>query len=414
MILYFPESKGQTDLVGYNHAIKLFRKALSYYVSDFHLGVDYRMYCNLPWHHAPKELKGNKPLFVYTMYESTRLPSAWVKFLNKYADVIAVPSQFCKDVFLECGVKKPIGILSLGFDTDEVLPAFKRNLQDEYIFLWQGVAFDPNGRKGVDIAVQAFRELKNDGCLSNAKLILKYHCGDGIQMNGVEDTQGVTYLQKDYTREQMNNLYKKVDCCINPTRGEGFGLIPLEQMAMGKPTIVTEFSIPYIKLDYCLPISYRLEQSPIFWNHKFLSISKNGLVYNFGGLPKEIQFLPKLLTLKPNGKNIISIPPALVCKEDILKNNINNLLLSLQKKTGLYFSPQSKAFKLYQENTGMDATADIDSLKYHMLWCYNNRTQAYAMGVRAREYVLREWSLDKMKLDFKNNILPLLERGLYV
>jgi hypothetical protein len=413
MILYFPESRGQIDTVGYNHCIKLLRKALSYYISDFPKGAEYRMYCNLPWHHNPKELKGDKPLFVYTMYESTKLPSSWVKFLNNHADIIAVPTEFCKHVFLASGVIKPIGILSLGIDVDTIQPALKMNNTSEYIFIWQGVAYDPKGRKGVDIAVQAFRELKNDGLLDNAKLILKYLPGEGIAMEGIEDAQGIVYLQKELSRQQMIELYKKVDCCINPTRGEGFGLIPLEQMAMGKPVIVTGFSIPYAKEKYCLPLAYSLEKSPIFWNHKFLSVSTNGIVYNCGGLPSDIRIMPKLLKQLPDGNNVQAIPLISISSFEILKGKINNFVMNLQKKSKFYFNPQVRTIKIYQENAGKDATVNIQDLKLKMLWCYNNRRDAEEIGIKACAYVHDCWSLDKMKNDFKNNILPLLKRGLH-
>jgi hypothetical protein len=413
MRLYYPEAKGQIDFVGYNQAIRLFRRALSSYISDSPNDSEYRMYCNLPWHHAPKSLKGDKPLFIYTMYESTRLPSAWVTFLNRHADIIAVPTYFCKNVFLSCGVKKPIGILSLGLDPDEIQPSLKTNTGGEYAFLWQGVAYDPKGRKGVDVAVQAFRELKNEGLIDNAKLILKYRCSDGLPMNGIEDAQGIVYLQSELKRCEMHELYKKIDCCINPTRGEGFGLIPLEQMAIGKPVIMTGFSLPYIEHDCCLPVDYRLKQSPIFWNHKFLSVSKNGAVWNSGGLSKGIRIMPKLLQQLPDGGKVQSFPPLPINRGEALKGKINNAVMNFQKAIRFYHNPRARSFRLYQENTGKDATVVIQDLKQKMLWCYNNREAAEKMGTRAREYALREWTLERMRSDFHNNILPLLEGGLH-
>ena len=412
MILYFPESKDQIDYNGYNNACRLFRKALSFYISDHLKGCDFRAYCNLPWYHNPKELKSGLPLFVYSMYESTKLPSSWVNFLNKHADVIAVPSEFSKNVFMASGVRKPIGILSLGIDPLEMHPAFKENKDGDYIYLWQGIAYDPNGRKGVDIAVRAFKELRADGLLSDARLFLKYRPSGGVIIDGVESPSGITYIQGEFTRERMHNLYSSVDCCLNPTRGEGFGLIPLEQMAMGKPVILTGFSMPYIEHDCCLPIDYKLEKSPISWNHKFVSISKNGIVYNLGGLAKEIHWLPKMLTMKADGNRVESYPVRSIGEQEAFFAKINNVLLPIQKRLGLYSNPKWKSITLFQENPGKDATVNVQDLKTKMLWCYNNRHAAELMGYRAREYVLKNWTLERMKKEFTSNILPLLKEHL--
>jgi hypothetical protein len=412
MLLYFPESKGQIDSNGYNNAIRLFRKALSEFVTDHLQGASFRVYCNLPWHNNPRELikASGLPLLVYTMYESTRLPSGWVRWLNKHADVIAVPTQWCKDVFIASGVEKPIAILSLGIDPEEMPYAVKDSREDsEYVFLWQGVAYDPKGRKGVDVVVDAFKQLVADGLIPNARLVLKYRPNEGIRFDGVDLPCRITHLQKVFTREEMLNLYKNVDCCINPTRGEGFGFIPLEQMAMGKPVMVTDWSVPYSQSGVCIPLLYRLAKSYVAWNHKSISLGKNGILWNAGGLMRGFAWLPKLISKRPDGDKVKSCPPYPVSKKDAFVAKIVNFLSDIQRITGFYHNPKSKFYTLYQEHPGYDAVVNIDELKQDMLWCYNNRAQAKNMGKLAREYVFLNWSLDKMKSDFKNNLLPLLE-----
>jgi len=102
-----------------------------------------------------------------------------------------------------------------------------------------------------------------------------------------------------------------------------------------------------------------------------------------------------------------------VSPAEALRGKINNFFLDIQTRAWLFHNPRARALRVYQENPGKDASVDIHDLKQKMLWCYNNREAAEAMGLRAREYALREWSLDRMKRDFQNNILPLLERGLH-
>jgi hypothetical protein len=412
MLFYFPESKGQIDTVGYNNAIRLVRKALFSFFTDFRRNADFRMYCNLPWHHNPQQLKDGKPLFVYTMYESTRVPSGWVRFLNKHADVIAVPSEFCKHAFIASGVKRPIGIMGLGVDPSEMSPAFKTNYRDDYIFLWQGVAYDPNGRKGVDMVVRAFNELRVDGLLEHARLILKYRPTYGLVLEGITSPNRITYLQKELTREGIFELYKMVDCCVNPTRGEGFGLIPLEQMAMGKPVILTGFSMPYLEYGSCLAVNYRLEKSPVTWNHKSIILSKNGIAFNLGGLYREFCWLPKLIHKMPDGGRVRSIPDRKVSFRDKVIAKINNAAADVQAALHLIPNPKHHGLVFQLEDPGKDATVNLQDLKTKMLWCYNNRREAEKIGIAARQCVMENWTLERIKKDFHNNILPLLEKEL--
>ena len=77
------------------------------------------------------------------MYESSVLPSGWVKFLNNHVRVALVPSQYSKSVFRDSGVKIPIHILPLCCDPSETAYGHKKHDGTEpYVYLWQGVAYD--------------------------------------------------------------------------------------------------------------------------------------------------------------------------------------------------------------------------------------------------------------------------------
>ena len=314
MKMYFPESKGTIDYVGYNHAVALFNKALAEYIVDDPKEADCRIYCNLPWHHNPKELKSvGLPLVAYTMYESDKVPSAWVKFLNKHIDAIMVPSEFCKNVFKASGVRKPIWILSLGYDPDEFCLAPKDEGNPFYTFLWQGVAYDKGGRKGVDIVEDAFKELKHEGRLGGeCRLIIKTlpSRDKPLEMKKVITADDIIFIQEKMPRIKLNELYSVVDCCINPTHGEGFGLIPLEQMALGKPVIVTDWSIPYLQKGHYIPLEYELKTSPVSWNHNHFTIGIKGIHYNTGGLTSEIE-LSKVPLPRPDGRGQPGVIPGL-------------------------------------------------------------------------------------------------------
>ena len=411
MRLYWPESEGQIDCVGYNHAVSLLRKALLLHIRTNPKDADFRVYCNLPWHHNPKELKKDGlPLLVYTMYESTRVPRSWIRFLNRHAAGVLVPSKWCKNVFLASGLMRPIMVLSLGIDPAECPDCsdFNRPERKKYVYLWQGVAYDPSGRKGVDKVVQAFRELKHDGFLDDEdELILKFRPYESREMimDSVLSPDGIRYIQSDLPRNRMHDLYKCVDCCVNPTHAEGFGLIPLEQMAMGKPVIVTGYSMPYLEEVRCLTVDYKLQPSPVTWNHAHLVMSRNGASFNIGGLAKEIVWMPKKIAKRPT-KDFIALTDAgeirhTLTRSEWFVNTLINAVASVQFVLGLYRKPRDPV-TIFQESPGLDAHVSVQDLKSKMLWCRNNREAAKDMGFLARETALRHWSIDRIREEFED------------
>lgn len=410
MKLYYPECFTEAiDYVGYNHAVRLFRKTLGEYVTKDSKGADFRVYINLPWHPNPILLKEGLPLFVYSMYEADRVPSSWVKFLNNHASIIGVPSNWCKKIFISSGVLIPIIVIPLGIDPEEIPYLPKRPEKDRYVYLWQGVALDPGGRKGVDVAIDAFKGLKKEGKIPNSELVLKFrpYKHRNLTIGDVRSTTDIRYIQEDLPREKLLELYKEVDACINPTHGEGFGLIPLEQMAMGKPVMVTDWSMDYVRDIPCLPLDYTLKESPVTWNHKHLAVSKNGLWYNVGGLRVEVNWLPRFFKYRPTAKSQILRPPwekpRTIGKVEHIKNSLINLICNLQRKAGLARDPNRKPYTFFQENPGRDAFVNIDHLKKQMVWCYDNREEAYTIGINASVKARRDWTIDRMKKAFDQN-----------
>ena len=420
MKLYFPEAFGKDiAYIGYNHAITLMRKALGEFLTQDPKEAKYRVYFNLPYYPKPKNLKKEGlPILAYTMYESSILPSSWVKFLNKHVKVAVVPSEYSRGVFRDSGVKIPICILPLCFDPAEIAYTPKTNTCEEpYIYLWQGVAFDKGGRKGVEKAVTAFRELKKQGRIrEDSLLILKYlpHRDKRIIIDNVQSCDGIIFMQKIMSKEEMNKLYTQVDCCVNPTHGEGFGLIPLEQMARCKPVLVTDYGMEFVNdAGHCMPLTYDLKPSPVTWNHKHVTIGLNGIEMNLGGLVTSYQWMPRMQsTMTRNGNLIINLKGIEKAKIPFFKDMLamlNNLVGKIQKVTGLYNNPQRRMWCLYNEFQGYDAHVRNDNLKDSMEWCHNHRPQAELMGYRAYKYVNENWNLERMKREFIN-LIPELER----
>lgn len=412
MKLYWPEAFGEDcGFVGYNRAVKqLFKAARDCFTNNAD-EADARLYCNIPYHHNPKEIKlDGKPLVVYTMFESTQMPIAWVDFLNRHADAIMVPTRFCREVFRQSGVYKPIRISTLGVDPDEF--KYIEPIQHEgFNFLWQGHYYDPEGRKGAKFAEQAFKELLNEGKIAeDTKLILKYrpHNNFPIRISRLEAEHGIVHISDTVPREEMNHILATTDCCINPSRGEGFGYIPLEQMACGLPVILTDWSYPYAKSGYCIPVDFTLEESPTIWCYQHFAITGLGLEWNFG---KGIKYwkLPKLMQRIPNGGQSFG-PDGFTNEPKRLWKSIYNWIAAFHKKSGLYHNLMNHfRWEVKFESTGYDATINIESLKKAMINVYENRVYYKQMGKQISEFALREYSMARVRSEFENAIDDLEE-----
>jgi glycosyltransferase involved in cell wall biosynthesis len=75
-----------------------------------------------------------------------------------------------------------------------------------------------------------------------------------MNFNGMGNIEIIDRLS---TPEEMLELYKEADCFVFPSRGEGFGMPPIEAMATGLPTIFTNHTgmMDYADTDYNYPIN---------------------------------------------------------------------------------------------------------------------------------------------------------------
>ena len=94
-------------------------------------------------------------------------------------------------------------------------------------------------RKGVDLAYKAFRRVFPGATpvkpsMPIPKLVMKATRGHGDYFSpGIEQVTG------KLSAEDEVELYRTCHVYLQPSRGEGFGLQPLQAMAMGRPTILT-------------------------------------------------------------------------------------------------------------------------------------------------------------------------------
>jgi glycosyltransferase involved in cell wall biosynthesis len=164
----------------------------------------------------------------FTMWETDTLPASFVRWLYVY-DQILVPCDHNVELFSQHhqNVQKVV----LGVDNLFWKPQ-KTNQNSTYRFHAGGSLWN---RKGLDIVVKAFNNLK----LPNAELHIKAapHADDTPTQNLGPNV----YLHRNWMDlKEQRTWFSQADCFIAASRGEGFGLMPLQAIAMGIPTIVSD------------------------------------------------------------------------------------------------------------------------------------------------------------------------------
>jgi glycosyltransferase involved in cell wall biosynthesis len=185
------------------------------------------------WHEQPKDFWEKSPFgknIAIVPFETTRIPASWVPRINAF-DALLVPSVHNMGMMSDSGVTVPIELVQWGVDrTYDV----ERN-NSVFTFGTMGAL---SIRKGTDILIDAFR--KAFPTQTDVKLILK--TSFRFYPFTVKDSRIQVMMDAISDEEMMEKFWRKIDCFVFPTRGEGFGLPPLEAMATGLPIITTGWS----------------------------------------------------------------------------------------------------------------------------------------------------------------------------
>lgn len=180
----------------------------------------------------------------YTMFETDTLPTGaeWAgkykdpaRMINEYCDVLVVPCTHNVDVFRKAGVTVPIEVVPCGINSKLYPPAKRERIEgDKFTFFMHGTL---TLRKNVGMVISAFANLfKNN---DDVQLILKTQSGTLGHIEYV-DMGNIVVIDELWEHERLYQAMADADCYVFPSRGEGFGLPPLEAMATGLPTIIAD------------------------------------------------------------------------------------------------------------------------------------------------------------------------------
>jgi len=205
---------------------------------------------------APLIYDWSRYKMLFTMMETRRLHPGYVERCN-CADEVVVPSRWCKEVFLESGVRKPLSVVPLGVDTDIYHPdvepiSFSKNLKP-FVFL---SVFGWSLRKGYDVLLKSYlEEFTGDEPVSllissryfgstheSKKKFIREDIARVSSMVSNPNKPHVCLFGDILSDTMMPRLYAAADCYVLITRGEGFGLPPAEAGACRLPVICSRYS----------------------------------------------------------------------------------------------------------------------------------------------------------------------------
>jgi glycosyltransferase involved in cell wall biosynthesis len=186
------------------------------------------------------------------------------------ADEVWTPSPLIAKWYADAGVDRTIHVYEHG--VDHSWKNTRRRREGEILkFLHHG---EPAPRKGGQMAFDAFREAFGDQkdvhltIKSFGESTVRHKDKRGNILGPANSVSNVTVMERSLQEEELKSLYQQHHVMVYPGYGEGFGLIPLQAMATGMPTICTGAWAPYERL--LLPelrLGARLIDSPWEYMH---------------------------------------------------------------------------------------------------------------------------------------------------
>ena len=161
-----------------------------------------------------------------TMWETDTLPDRFGRLCPMF-DTILVPCKHNQELFST--IHSDVRVVPLGVNHDIWSPR-QTKPNRKFRFMTGGSGWL---RKGMDSVIQAFK----DANLPDSELVIK--CPPYI----IDDPathlypSNILFVREAMTVEAERDLHATADCFVSGSRGEGFGLIPLQQAALGNLVI---------------------------------------------------------------------------------------------------------------------------------------------------------------------------------
>jgi glycosyltransferase involved in cell wall biosynthesis len=183
-------------------------------------------------------------------WEYSKALFEWQYKFETFADALIVPSNYCKNVFSNGGLRPdnlfvvPNGYDDKVFNTEPGGSVNKFGINpDKVNFVYVG---NSQWRKGLDILINAWSKAFSRS--DNAKLIIKDNpriygqsnlLSEIIKIQYQTDCGEIIYIDDELSSTEMSDIYKASKVLVHPYRAEGFGMHIQEAMACGCVPIIS-------------------------------------------------------------------------------------------------------------------------------------------------------------------------------
>jgi glycosyltransferase involved in cell wall biosynthesis/ADP-heptose:LPS heptosyltransferase len=197
---------------------------------------------------------------VFTMWESTRIEPEAVQLLNEAYQII-VPSHWNASCFSACGVHRPIQVVPLGVKAD-IFKYVPMDLAGPCVFGAGGRLESGGMRKGLDQVIAAFQQaFPNE---PNVRLHIKTF-PDG-NVSPLSD-QRIQVTSQYLTEEELAAWFTGLTCFVSCSHGEGWGLMPHQALAVGRPVLSAIYGgvAEYLNEEMGYPLDFQLAPARGFY-----------------------------------------------------------------------------------------------------------------------------------------------------
>jgi len=210
----------------------------------------------------------------YTVWETSRLHSAWPGYINNNVDAVMVGCNWSVEVFKNSGVEIPIFVVPHVMNMDEYSDIQPYTIggikEDAYKFYdifqfterkhpmaliksyWAAFQNDEN----VALILKTYRTDSSD----NEKDLIKKSIKKLKEMTPMDKYPPIYLILDILSKKEVLGLHRVGDCFVSLNRLEGFGLCSFEAGAAGNPIIVTGGGgvLEFAKPDHSYLVKYSL------------------------------------------------------------------------------------------------------------------------------------------------------------
>ena len=211
-----------------------------------------------------KNILGKKKGAIF-VYETLPIPESWIKDINQHLDFLIVPSNFVKDLCVRSGIKKRI--FSIPFP---IMDKIERKPKKDMV-IFKSIA-TPHKRKNIPFMIHGF--LEELGNFKDTKFILKtlpdnkkelYHWEESVSniKNEYSQFKNVEIVDQYYDDKKMKEFFIDMDCYVQMSSSEAFGLSIFDAVKNDIPVIATNYGgyVEYLK-GYFYPVDYKIGYQP--------------------------------------------------------------------------------------------------------------------------------------------------------